>query len=281
MKKLLSIILALSMVLSLAACGGDNSDTGNKVKEVKTMTSENIKINAICVDDSYRDSENSSKRMVYVFADVMGGKSNFKVDSKSSIKFGEEGNEYSQQMLKDTAAYMMKNYHYSVYLKDVNVGETVKLAYAYTVPEAELTEDVNIYLIDDSVPTAGEIIIPGKQIQHFNSPNEIAEKFDAEGYAQSQDLQQPADQETIDFIHNEVIGYQWEFEAFNQAMEIEFFDATRFELRLKGFEGNGGTYTIKKGYISGTYDSNGQTVDFPYEIKDGKFSFKPYRAFEF
>lgn len=59
MEKIICIFLSFALVLSLAACSSKS-----------VMSTETISVDSVCVDDDYRDSDNSSLRLVYVFMTI-------------------------------------------------------------------------------------------------------------------------------------------------------------------------------------------------------------------
>ena len=67
MKKLLSILAAVTLLVSLAACGnnaGTPSSTEDSPNDVQTIGNDYITINGICVDDSYQDDDGSPHKLV-------------------------------------------------------------------------------------------------------------------------------------------------------------------------------------------------------------------------
>ena len=63
-------------------------------------------------------------------------------------------------------------------------------------------------------------------------------------------------------------------------MAIEFFEPNQFTLSVLGAETGSGSYTVKNGYVSVKYDSNGEVVDIPWYEKDGEIELKPQDAYE-
>ena len=113
MKKLTALFLSLALTLSLAACGGgtttqeSGAPAGSAApKETtpagsgETVTASGaISIDAIAVDDSWRDDEESPLRMVYLFYTVTAADTNLEADSV-----------YTEMTINGSNTYESENY---------------------------------------------------------------------------------------------------------------------------------------------------------------------------
>ena len=70
MKKVVILFLILASCLSLCACAGGSR------KDI--LTTENITVDGVFVNDSYQDSNESSRRAMYVFLTVDAKETNYK-----------------------------------------------------------------------------------------------------------------------------------------------------------------------------------------------------------
>ena len=121
MKKIICIFLSFALVLSLAACSSKS-----------VMSTETISVDSVCVDDDYRDSDNSSLRLVYVFMTIGPVKENLQVSSQYvKMRIG-ESNVYSSQLYPVNK--YADNYYYSRYLEDVYISEQLKFVATFAVP---------------------------------------------------------------------------------------------------------------------------------------------------
>lgn len=101
------------------------------------MSTETISVDSVCVDDDYRDSDNSSLRLVYVFMTIGPVKENLQVSSQYvKMRIG-ESNVYSSQLYPVNK--YADNYYYSRYLEDVYISEQLKFVATFAVPEGDLT----------------------------------------------------------------------------------------------------------------------------------------------
>lgn len=281
MKRFLALILALTMVLSLAACGGSgddgDGDDGKDGSSKSTMSTETVTVDAVCVDDSYRDDDESPLRMVYVFMTLTPADENMKTSSDSlSMTIG-ESNTYNSEHYPPANKYA-DSYYYSSYLKDIYVGTEFKLVATILVPEGDLTAGKAVTLNSSQIADMEGIHFTTDDIQHFNSDEDVTKAADPDGYAAAMAAREPADEETAAFVKNYITQYAFNLYMGGVSLKLSFSDDN---FKLKSSLGtNSGTYVIQKEYIVCTYDSNGYSVEIPYTIEGEKVDLDTAAAFD-
>lgn len=287
MKRIISFMLAALLALSLTACGGGESSgnagtpapiptatpepTPTEPPEPEKVTeTELVTINAICVDDSYQDSDGSPLKMVYLLYTLTAKDTNLQIDSKYTKMTINDSNTYEADHFADkaAAAKFMPNYYYSSYIEDVYVGTSLQVAATFKIPEGDLAAGRTITLSDTQIPDAEALLLSTDDIQHFSSGEELAAAMDPEGYAQILASREEADAETTSFVKSCLNGYYWSFYVNSISYEIEFWADNNFEVRT-ALGANSGTYSVRNGYIFCTYPDTGYVVEIPYEIVDG------------
>lgn len=249
-----------------------NESSENTLSDSASRENKYISIDAICVDDSYRDSNNSTLRRVYLFYTVTAGEANLEIDSKTKLKIGGV-NEYTSSS-NLAAGKFIKNYYNDVNLKDVFVGTSQKVLAAFSIPEGDLTPGKAITLSDSQIPDIENISLSTDDIQHFDSIEEIAATVDPDGYKEMSYLREEADAEITQKVKNAINGHQhsgwisW-FGIGTLSIKVKFDAPNKFTLTTNYKDtGGSGTYSVRNGYIFCTYDASGHTVEIPYELKD-------------
>ncbi len=255
MKKIVCVCLVVLALISLAACSTFQRDV---------LSSEDIVVEGIYVNDSYRDSDESSRRALYLFFDINATKENYGVDSKYMEITFDDANTYSSECLPGTLCEYAPNYYYSTYIEDVYVGENQKLVATFLVPEGELVAGKKITIKDDELPGIENIIIHTDNIVHMDSDENICNAVDPDGCAKILAGYEEAPAELASEVKDKINNKYWEAYVNPISYRIEFRDD---EFVLKTMLGeNGGTYSIRKEYIFCTYASNGTTIKIPYEL---------------
>lgn len=267
MEKIICIFLSFALVLSLAACSSKS-----------VMSTETISVDSVCVDDDYRDSDNSSLRLVYVFMTIGPVKENLQVSSQYvKMRIG-ESNVYSSQLYPVNK--YADNYYYSRYLEDVYISEQLKFVATFAVPEGDLTGGKNIVLMDDHFSAEAEKIhFTTDDIQHYNGDTAITQAVDPEGYAHAMAQREPADAATASTVKDYITQYTFRLYANGISYALSF-NGSNFTLKTN-LGSNSGTYVIQKGYLACTYSSNGYTLEIPYSVEDGKIDLDTSAAFSF
>ena len=268
MKKWTALLLALVLCLSLCACGSSKSDADGAEKEdaepEKVMKTDTVAIDAIAVDDSYRDKDESPLRIVYLFYTLTPQDANMSISSNSVKMTINDGNEYTAEHF-DGCADPLMSYYYASYIEDVYVGSELKVCATFKIPEGDLTAGKTIKLSYDEVEDLAKMDLTTDDVQHFDGVEAIAKAIDPDGLDKWTTGHEAADDETAARVKEAINGYYWDFYVNNTSYEIEFMDPNLFEVRVKSLGvTNGGTYEILKDYIRVTYDSNGQSIDIPY-----------------
>ncbi len=281
MKKVLSMLLAAVLLISLCACGNNQSEDSNK-KEIKNETvlsNDYVTIDGLCVDDAYTDEDNSVLKMVYLFYTVNASDQNLEADSKYTyLKIGE--NEYTSERYNDVCL-KVPNYYFGDYIEDVYIGSTLKVVTTFKIPEADLAAGKEITLRDDQIPNISEIKLSTDDIQHFEGDDNVCKAMDPDGYAAEMKKREAADSATTKKVKNLINGYYWSFYVNYTSYELEFIADNKFVLSTSLGTSSEGTYTVQNAYIFCTYPDTGYTVEIPYEInKDGEVELDCGAAFD-
>lgn len=292
MKKWFAFLLALIMCLSLCACGGsvESKDTSTEdaekaTEEVEpTSVSETtyMKIEGICVDDSYTDKDGSPLKMVYLFYTLNAGESNLEIDSKYTEMTIGGVNTYESDHFSNAASVCKytSGYYYSSYIEDVYVGTSIKVVATFKVPEGDLTAGKTITFADTQIPEIESIQMSTDDIQRFATPEEMAQAMDPEGYAAEMLARDDADEATVTAVKQSLNGYYWQFYVNYTSYEIEFWEPDNFEVRSGLGTSSTGTYSVKNGYIVCTYPDTGNTVEIPYEMVNGEMNLDVVAGFD-
>ena len=279
-RKTLALFLAALMALSLTACGGGSSDAPSDTStETAAVENDVVKIDGICVDDSYQDNDGSPLRLVYLFYTVNAGDTNLQLASTSTQMTIGETNTYSAEHIPHAGEFA-PNYYYSSYLEDVYVGSTLQVVSTFKIPEGDLSSGKAITLSNSNVPELADLTLSTDDIQHFNSAEELCAAIDPEGYAEELDKRSPADEETTALAKGYLNGYYWSFYVNNSSYEIEFYSGDTFEVRTSLGTSNGGSYTVDKGYITCTYPNVDQPIRIPYTFENNDIDLDTTYAFD-
>ena len=289
-KKLVMIITLICLVLMLVACSGTTpsekpeGDEGKTETESESIEHENekktdyVSIDGVYVNDAYVSEDNPTLKMVYVFYDVHTDDVNLKVSSVADLKSAANTYQFEGYPSNKVGQNYMSNYHYGRTIVDVYSGENAKFLSTFRVPENDISEDSTLHIVNSDVPDIETIEITGDSIKHCKSYKEIAKAVDPKGYKKEVKLQKKANEETTAKVQNGINGYKWDFYTNNMSMTIEFFEPNQFTLSALGSE-NSGSYYVKNGYVCVKYDSNGETIDIPWYVKDGEIEIKPQDAY--
>lgn len=277
MKKVFLVITTLLCALMLFGCG----PTAPKEPEIVTET-DYVTIDGMYVDQSYVSSENDRLKLLYIFYTAKTNAENIKICSKNSKLTINETNTYESGKYALDDSKFFDSCYYSDFIEEVYVGDSLKVISAFTVPEGDLEAGRKISFLPYGIPDGEKLKLNTDMIEFLPSAEEIAKKADPEGYASFMHKNEEADADTTKKVKNEINGYYWSFTANNIVYQIEFFSPNKFELRVPSLNTkNGGTYVVKNGYVSCTYDSNGKTVDIPWSYKsNGEVDLDLFDAFD-
>lgn len=257
---------------TVETASGDNKG-GSAVKETDYMT-----IDGVYVDNSYSTKDNENMRFLYIFYTAHTKDQNLKIDSKSMNLKINDSNTYKAVRSKRESRYL-RNYYNGAYLKDVYVGEEVKFVETFEVPEGDLEAGRNISISKSQIPDADKVRLTTDEIIFCDSPEEVAEKADPEGYEEEMWALEDADNEVVAAVKEEINGYQWDVNANNMKYQIEFWEPNEYELRTS-FNTSGGTYEVKNGYIICTNDIDGK-IEIPFTYENGEVKVDVISAFDF
>lgn len=253
MKRKLCFLIIAVMCISLVACTSSTKDV---------LTSGDVTIEGVYVNDGYRDSDGSSRRALYLFFNL-NPTQNYNVDSKMDIII-DEINTYSAETLKGNLLEYAPNYYYSTWLEDVYVGEPMKLAATFLVPEADLIAGKKITIQDDDLFGIEKIVVYTDSIIHVTSDEEVCTAVDSEGCAKIKKGYEMATEERVAEVKEKINKKYWEAYVNPTTYRIEFYE-NKFVLKTPLGE-NSGEYSIRNDYIFCTYQSNGVTIKIPYEL---------------
>ncbi|MCM1509073.1 MAG: Ig-like domain-containing protein [Ruminococcus flavefaciens] len=246
-------------------------------KEVTKTNYTNIE--GIYVDKSYKDKDNSSKKLVYLFYSVTSPDNNIKSGTRYNKITVDGINTYESKEAVIGKNSYMGNYHHSDYYKDINVGETVKFFDTYQIPESELKAGKVLTFGNSNIPETEKLVMLTDNIVFCKNAMEIAKKADPKGYKEETNKRKAASAEMIAKVKKEIDGYEWSFYVNSISYKLGFSSPNKFAVTTR-LGSNGGSYSIKNGYVFCKYDSNGTVVEIPYEFKDGKFDFGIIEAFD-
>lgn len=257
---------------TVETASGDNKG-GSVVKETDYMT-----IDGVYVDNSYSTKDNENMRFLYIFYTAHTKDQNLKIDSKSMNVKINDANTYKAVRSKKESRYL-RNYHNSAYLKEVYVGEEGRFVETFEIPKGDLEAGRTISISKSQIPDADKIRLTTDEIIFCDSPEEVAEKADPEGYEEELWALEDADSEVVAAVKEEINGYQWDVNANNMKYQIEFWEPNEYELRTS-FNTSGGTYEVKNGYIICTNDIDGK-IEIPFTYEDGEVKVDVISAFDF
>ena len=163
--------------------------------------------------------------------------------------------------------------------RDLYIGDSIKVVATFEIPQGELAEGRKIALSDSNIPEIENITLSSDDIIVCENVEEIAKAVDNEGYETVAFKMLEADADTVAKVQNEVNGYYWDFFVNSTSYRMEFFSPNYFELTALGMT-NSGTYTVTNGYILATYESNGYTVEIPYEFGEDGIELDITKAFD-
>ncbi len=257
---------------TVETASGDNKG-GSAVKETDYMT-----IDGVYVDNSYSTKDNENMRFLYIFYTAHTKDQNLKIDSKSMNVKINDANTYKAVRSKKESRYL-RNYHNGAYLKEVYVGEEGKFVETFEVPKGDLEAGRTISISKSQIPDADKVRLTTDEIIFCDSPEEVAEKADPEGYEEEMWALEDADNEVVAAVKEEINGYQWDVNANNMKYQIEFWEPNEYELRTS-FNTSGGTYEVKNGYIICTNDIDGK-IEIPFTYENGEVKVDVISAFDF
>lgn len=254
LKKVCGIFIALALVLGVVGCGnaGPKNTTSNKV----------INIDGIYVNEGYENDQ--GLKQVVVFLTVTADEKNLDLSSKTFELKINDANEYSAKVESDSPN--MTEYYYSDIIKDVYVGESLKIAMTYEVPAGDLSGGKSIAL-DDFDNTAQGIKLSTDDLKKMSSLEEISKDIDSDYYAKRKSEEdkkmESMDDAAANGIRQKLNGYYWTFDTYVGTQyvkyELEFAAPNQFEVRSSLGLSNSGTYEVRNGYIVLTY-SNGNSI---------------------
>lgn len=261
------------VVNGAAIPAAEENNGGTVVKETEYMT-----IDGIYVDNSYSTKDNENIRFMYIFYTAHTNDQNLKIDSKSMNVTINGANTYKAVRSKKESRYL-RNYHNGAYLKDVYVGEEGKFVETFEIPQGDLEAGRSISISKSQIPDADKIKLTTDEIVFCDSPEEVAEKADPEGYEEEMWALEDADSEVVAAVKEEINGYKWDVSANSMNYQIEFWEPNEYELRTS-INTSGGTYEIKNGYIICTNDMDGK-IEIPFTYEDGEVKVDVISAFDF
>jgi len=242
--------------------------------------SDHIKINALCVDDSYIDEDNPELKMLYLFYTYKAGETDGSIDSKyTEIIIG--GNSYSSDNYANSAsaADYALSYYYSSYIESVYTGSSLDVIATFMVPASVIDGAKIITFADSQIEGISKIRVSGDIIAHYENGAQMAKAVDPEGYAAEMTKRELADSSTAKKVRNYINGHYWTCYVNYTTYRIEF-EGNKFKVSTSLGISNSGTYSVRKGYIFCTYSSNNYTVMIPYTIENGEIDLDVVEAFD-
>ena len=279
---IVAIALCAACLLGLVCCAAKAPGAATETaptEPAKVTETENIKMDAFLVDDTYVDSDSAELKMVYLFLTVSAKEQNMKVDSKyTKLKIG--SNSYDSDFYKGTCDYA-PNYYYSSFIEDLYVGSDIKLALTFKVPQGDLVAGKDVTLEDSDLPVA-KLRFTTDDLVTCSGIVEVGKAADPAGAEAEIEKHQPANDATVKKVRKSLNGYYWTFyNTVGTAVmkyEIEFKKTNKFEVRTSLLK-NSGTYEVLNGYIVLNYKTGGNALEVPYDYKDGKLNLYLSEAF--
>ena len=272
MKKATILFLAAILALSLTACGNGEDSSTNTVTKTEYMD-----IEGIYVDNTYADKNNDSIKLVYLFYTASTPDKNLKIDSKSAkITIGV--NTYQSTRIPGVTDFM-QSYYYSDYLKEVFVGDSIKVVETFKIPMGDLDAGKNITFEKQQLEKSETLLMTTDDILFIDGAEELAKLVDTESYDREMEKRADADESTTNQAKSMLNGYYWTFYVNSTSYKIEFSSPNIFTLTALG-QSNSGTYTVKNGYISCKYDSTGYVVNIPYAFTNDDIELDATAAFD-
>lgn len=256
MKKITALMAAVVLILTISACGSEKSS--NKT--------EHLTLDCLIADDSYESSD-GSKQALYAFFTVNAGTENMEMDSKYMEMIVNESNTYTSEIIPSTFCKFAPNYYYGGYIEHVYVGESKKLVATFLVPSGDLEKGKKITFADSQLPEISELTASTNDIIHTDTDEEVCKIADPEGYAVIREKYNEASAEVTEQVKSLLNDRYWEAYVNPISYRVTFTAPNNFSVATR-FGENGGTYFVRNGYIVCTYESNGGTVEIPYEIKE-------------
>ena len=250
-------------------------------EETEITQTTHCTLDGVYIDNSYENKDNSSLKLVYVCYTAHTDDQNLKLSSKLSNLTFDSGNTYSSSHYPKSCTDYMPNYHSSDYIEDVYIGQSLKVVSVFEVPVGEFNTGDFFTVAPYGLPDGEVLKIRPETVQYFDTSKELAETADPTGYEETLQNHEAADQQTTAKVKAAINGYKWSFYVNSISYEIEFFSPNRFELRVRALNvKNGGTYTVQKGYVVCTYDSNGAVVEIPYSFGPDDIDLRVTDAFD-
>ncbi|MBR6897508.1 MAG: hypothetical protein IKN24_04985 [Lachnospiraceae bacterium] len=232
---------------------------------------DHMKILGICVDDSYKDKNNGSLKLVYLFYEFIATDKNLSIDSVYTKMTIGEKNTYESKHYSTTASALvyMPNFYYSTYIENVYLGNSINVAATFYIPSGDLVKGKTITISDSQIPDCNKILFYTDDIQFFNNPEDIAKKIDSKGYNETIKAFKEANSNTTQLVKSLVNGYYWWCYVNNIYYEIEFWEDNNFEVRTGLGTTAQGKYSVRNGYLFCTYSTNGRELRIPYQLVNG------------
>ncbi len=263
------------------ATSGKTAQSICKVKVLKKqkLETDGLKIEGVYLNNGYKTKKDTSKKLVYVVYEVTSTGANMKIDAKSlSITF--DGINTYESVRSKTDTKYMPNYYKSACLKEVNVGESLKVVETFEVPKAEFTPGKIITFEKSQIEQFKDLSFRSDSVVECKSAKQVAKKADPKGYKSEVTARKDADSKTVSKVKREINGYQWEFYVSKISWELEFYGGNRYQLRTNFGTAVDGKYSVKKGYIILTNDETKGKTEIPYSFKNGKFDLDVTTAYD-
>lgn len=265
--------------------GTSDADGEAKAAAAATETSSDsvfetdyVTIDGLYVSDGYKTKDDENARLLYVFYTVHSPEQNLKVDAKSMELTINDVNTYKSGNTRE-GIHFMRSYYSAIYLRDVKIGDSMKIVQTFTVPEADLAPGRKITIEKQQIPDINQILLSTDDIIHCKNIKEVAKKADPEGYKQEKHDLDDADSDRAALVRDSIVDYEFYVNADDMTYKLWFKSASKYELTTSGLGTVTGTYKVKNGYVVLKNDKNGGKVHIPYEVKDGKVDLKTIQGF--
>lgn len=266
-KKILIGLLTIVMCFILTGCGEQKTKLSNSI----------MNIDGIYLNEEYTSDE--GLKQVVLFYTLTSQEENLEISSSHfSLKINE--NEYTAVDNAETPN--LTEYYYSNIIEKVYVGNSLKVAAIYEVPDGDLVSGKEITLTDFD-DYAEDILMHTDDIKKMDNLTSISLDVDKEYATKRQEEEKEkltdADEATTNKVKNDINGYYFEVPAYigktYVKYKLEFIEPNRFEVTstVSGNKiSNTGTYRVTKGYIVLRYDTSDKELNAPYDYEDGEIT---------
>lgn len=259
--------LSLGAIAGLTACGngsgGNGSGSGQTAQEQDVTKTDQVKLEGLYVDDSYKSETDADYRLVYVPLEVTANKKVLDV-SASGMTMTIGDHEYETKYVEGANSFMRSYYYLSENeIKEVPTAASQKMLFTFEVHKDDLKKGKEVTFASSDIDDMEKLKTDSGVIKHAESQDALAKAADPDGYAAEENARQDADAETTEKVRAALNGYYFYYPS--QQLRIEFFAPNSYTMTFCGKSGSG-TYEVKNGYI--TLDAGAGITAYPWSWEE-------------